>query len=941
MPSKSLLVNSNINVKESDKEESSTMLLLMNAVAEAKNKNYKKCAVEFNQSLVEAESAEHLLLSKLLELELQDLEILYQALCSGERSRRSSKQQEKKGSFKKKLSVDDGGFSNGAYEGELRSSTSSTSIGRKRSQTSLSGENIPGKSCLRKAYSLAHDMLKSETQNEAFTNIVNIHLKAENYYSCTVYCIEFKEKPIVEKFLCTLDDSQTYKISQVCLFIASKDTRPDNIGHHSFNAKSRLEYSKLAYKLQPNSMKTVETLCKLYRVNNETEKAHSMAKTFLEEIDSKCEAIVLLEIMCLLDKAEYENAKSNLRQALKDNDDGKQLKVVEAILYILEKETNNGIEIITNMGINENKMLLVTTLDLLKLDSLQVFVVQLLAYLTRRMVGGESEITRKEEEEMKTLNELKSLLSVSGQLLSLKSSDNLQMAKIYIDCLYICGSLDEAQMYLIKLVKENPNDILPMVYLANIRLKAGAYIASTEDFRALLSMYGKSNLERNLENLTFDERKEIARVHRLHGFRYLAREASYKDAAECFTVAICAINGPLAIGLLLSRGYCYMHMNDFDKAAADFKECLSQNDKLASALCARAVLYAITTHVEESLTDFHEAFTSNSISCQQCLPRLPLEHVLIFSQMLIQYVKQGIEGVVDRKNPLYSISEIDNNFNESNENHYKELDKQYLSYSHFLCQVFPKNIDYIATYVECLHLRHERTTMQVTIEQAITSFPDETILRAWNCVFLAEQRQLEEAIMQVQNLQADQEQLNRAFFYLSKKTRHHLFDRVFKKAVKSVENSKNEDALNFYNIAHMLNNTDVATIRGRMKCYQVLGETKNWLKDLTKLLQLEPTVQDYCARATYHQKQGEELKACEDFISALELNEQETKEYVIINSNSDDIVRLFQNTAITMVDLNKPKTVTRLCDAGLKFDTSHKGLLQLKERSNTNKCCIQ
>ena len=99
-----LFVNTSFDGESTEERETTaTMLLLMNAIAECKNKNIKKASVEFNESYSATYSNDDLFTSKLLELSFQDLEILYQTLCADLKNRRSSKQHEKKGSFKKKI----------------------------------------------------------------------------------------------------------------------------------------------------------------------------------------------------------------------------------------------------------------------------------------------------------------------------------------------------------------------------------------------------------------------------------------------------------------------------------------------------------------------------------------------------------------------------------------------------------------------------------------------------------------------------------------------------------------------------------------------------------------------------------------------------------------------------------------------------------------------
>ncbi|XP_066926748.1 tetratricopeptide repeat protein 34-like [Clytia hemisphaerica] len=924
-----LLVNTSFDGESSEERETTaTMLLLMNAIAECKNKNIKKASVEFNESYSATYSNDDLFTSKLLELSFQDLEILYQSLCADMKNRRSSKQHEKKGSFKKKSSVSDSSFANAAYEGEMRSSSSSSSsLGRKRSQISLNEESILGKACLRKAYLLYRDLQKPEyqnTQSEAFLNIAQIHLKVENFHSCAILCVEFLEKFTVERFLCQLDDVQIGKIADICLFIAAKES-----GGVDIDAK--IQYSKMAARLQPNNPDPVLSLCNLYRYNNETEKAFATCKVYLDEVDANCESMIVTQMICLTDSSKHALVISHLEDFLSHHHNCTELSMILCIAHILNRDPEKGMLLLDQLGLQDDtdkKKQFASLLELLKVFNLKLFVNELCTYLSVI------------DESVENLQMKKTVLSLAARLLAYKSENRLEIAKLYIDSLHVCEELDIAQDFLIKLVKEYPTETLPMVYLANIRLKVGAYVASTEDFRALLKVYGEENLTNDLSKLPLDERKEIARVHRLHGVRFLGNEYAFREASECFTVVLCAIDGSSAPGLFLSRGYCYMHLNNFEAADQDFKQCLERKEFVTAALCARAVLYAVTTHVEEALRDFKEAFNLDSTACQKCLPKLPYEHVTVFSQMVIQYIKQGVENTSAGRKKLYDISDLNVVDISTANTATTEMDLDILRYSEFLCKVFPSNIDYVSTYIECLHLSNDKITMKIAIDRALGAFPGEPRFEVWRGVALSEQRQLEDSINSMKDLCDLNEETLHILTYISPKAKKQIYERCMKKGRKSIEKERYGSAVAYYSLASSLFKNDVCPLRERMQCHQRLAHHKKWLIDMSRILALDPTTNDYCIRAVYHQKQGEDLMACEDYMSALDLDEQETIQMVTVNANTEDVTRLFHITAVSISQIGKVKTASRLCEAGLKFDPNHKGLKQLVEKTSNNRCTL-
>ena len=983
--------------EEEEKETTATMLVLMNAIAECRNKNVKKACVEFNESYNATYSNDDLFTSKLLELSFDDLELLYQTVVGSSgagdgRSRRSSKQNDnKKGSFKKKTSISESSsFANAAYEGcsgEMRSAsssssslgrkTSSSSLGRKRSQVSLSDqENIQGRSCLRKAFMLVRDLHKPEyqnTQSEAFLTIANIHVKVENFYSCAVLCVGFKEKFTVERFLSTLNKQEVGKIAEFCQSIGSSK------GSSGFDTDSRINFAKVAVKLNSESSEPVALLCSLYRLNNETEKAIATTKVFLEEIDPNNENIMALKLICMTDNARHNIVISHLESFFIQHQpcDYKQLSMLLSIVYVLNGEPGKGMTFLDEFdimqqqqrdnvdpnnnrsGTNEKKMF-ASLLELLKLFNLQRYVTELYTYLTTLLVN-----INNDQASLKKLLEKKSVLSLGARLLAYKHEDKIEIAKLYVDCLHLCGNGDKksvavAQAFLVKLVKEYPEQTLPMVYLANVRLKTGAYLASTEDFRIILKLSGEENLTNNLSQLSLDERKEIARVHRLHGVRFLGNECAFNEAAECFTVVLCAI-GSMAPGLYLSRGYCFMHLNNFDEAERDFKECIDKKEFVTAALCARSVLYAVTTHVEEALRDFQNAFNSDPSACQKCLPKLPFEHVTVFSQMIIQYIKQGIEEtlkVLESHEKLYIENNIDSIENmetvatveattaQTSEKQPK-LDQSVLRYNEFLCKVFPCNVDYVSTYIECLHLTDDQPAMQIAIDRALEAFSGEPQFKAWKGILLSKQKHVKEAIDSLKPVVGDvsNKEVTRIITcHMNNKARKQIFDQCMRKGRRCVEKKKENrytDAVNYFSLASALFIKDVTPIRERMECYRCLGVQDKWLTDMACILRLEPTIDDYCVRAAHHHAQGEDLNACEDYINALELGHAQTVNLVAMNSNTDGVTHLFYATALSLGQINKTKSSQRLCEAGLKFDPNHKELRQLADKTTINKCTIQ
>lgn len=931
--SKSLFVNTNFSNKEN---EPSTMLLLLNAVSEAKNKNIKKANVEFNQSFLETKEKEELFLSKVLELEYQDLEALFLCICGSEKNRRSSKQQEKRGSLKKS-SVGDLSFSNSAYENELKLNLQNGSLGRKRSQVSLNEESIQGKNCLRKAYYLRREIMKVDFEEDSIRTMISIHLKAENYYPCVVLLTDILSKPFFEPILISLDDSEKFKMGQICVFVVTNVIQ-NKSSLSSTDFKTANEHAQLACKLMPNEEKPFELLCKIYRKANETSKALAIAKTFLEEVNKSAEEIIIQKVFCLIDNGDCINALHLIESTLSECEirNLKEFTILKGFLSFLSEDTAKGMDIFRTYKVDEHRATIVNILEQFHDHDLR-FILHKAQTWFQQLLNDFKEIDS--DDDMKSdVYEAKRMLMLVSYLLSYKNPDQLSFANLHVDCLVLCGEYELAQAFLVKLVKDYPEERLPMVYLANLRLKLGAYVAATEDFRTLYMMWGMQGLLDDLSNLPIEDRREIARVHRLHGFRFFNRTERFHEAAECFSVAISAI-GLSATGLFLSRGFCYIHMNDYNKAIDDFNKCLHADDSIAAALCARAVLYAVTTHVEEAILDFQKAFSIDASACQQCLTKLPMEHALTFGQLIIQYIKQELEETTKHKKTHHHLNDIHSMENISH--HIFNIET--VKYSEFLCKVFPNNTDYVSTYIEALYVANESSAAHYETNSALNTFPGNPLFVAWKGVFLTQQRKFDDATTYLKDMKTNAEEVLHILSYLDQKMKKNIFDKVTSKARTLADIQKHGEALAYYNIASMLYTKDVASLRGRMECHYKIDETKKWLRDLGKVINLQPTADDICLRAQYYRSQGEELKACEDYIAALAVEEEKTIEIVTINSNGDEIVELFYSCAWCMIEMDKHAEVLRLCNAGLKFDPYHKNLKQLRDktRSNVSKCVIQ
>ena len=933
-----LVVTSSECIEEDQTDKNNTMDVLVKAATEAREGNIKKSVVELNDGLKECKGNEDLFLSKLIELDFQDLEMLYVAFCGSEKKRKGSKL----GSFKKKSSVGDASFTNEGFEVEFKSDQNSWGRGKKKSQGNINEESDICLSCLRKAYNLQREIKMADLKEDIFKLVLETHIKVENYYPCVLLLAESQHKYTDKKIL-SLNNQQKYAMFDICMSIVTNILKDGSMPDVS-EGNQCINYCILAIKLLPSIMKPHSILCNIYKMRNETKRACQIATSFLQEVDPKNDYIMLLLVLCQVDEGKTQSVLKRLNNMEQNGLQlTKNMVATRGLLLIISGYIEQGVKILTDMKLSDEKETITGVVELMKSNQLLHILENAKTYIEDKI---EKNKNTKSETIKDQLQEERNFLKLVCQTLTRKNPNDLSLARIYCDCLILCEEFSMIENYLTNQIHQHPMEILPVIYLANARLKMGAYNAACQDFRALLQLSGEEKLIENLSLLSIEDRMEIARVHRLHGFRYLDKEFAFQDGVECFSVAISAV-GKSSIGLILTRGYCYMHLNHFDLASKDFNYCIRKDESSAPALCARAVLYAVTTHVEEAITDFQKAFTSEINSCYQSLVKLPLEHVSIFCQLVIQFVKQEIERVRNRdkmRNEKVELSDTDC-WKESDfrrEPSGSDFNSQVLNYSEFLCNLFPENIDYWSTRVACLHVSSGSNAALFEVNHALSKFPNEDSLIIWKGVLLLHQQQFDEAIIQFKDYKSSEDLMD-IISYIHINLRNQFHEVLLRKAKTLQETECYDDALKLYNFSILLSNKNIASLRGRMECFDKIGETKNWLKDLNETMTLQPTSDYACLRAQYYIAHGMELDACEDYITALTLNERNTINIVIKNSNTETVTKLFYNHALNALGLKNMEDVIKYCEAGLKFNPNDKRLRQLKERTNleSNKCTVQ
>ena len=774
-----------------------------------------------------------------------------------------------------------------------------------------------------KSYDLickAHDCLKhfqshrecKEKELAAFKMLVNVHFKAKNYYGCLTFLVD--NERLSDSMIGEMSTEQKDEIYRLCVTISTnileltkKETFANNANHEFSNSIANqvdrsVKLCHLGAKINPNSEEIIKVLCNILRSSGSLDNAIIIAENLLERNPDSVD-ILLIHLLCLIDLKHPVEVIQYIESSVEYLDT--RVDYFKAVLLILSSKVIPGLSIVKSTLEAEYENIC-RFLDICKSLSITTNskVCEYLCNVVKSSIRSSN------------IEEYDELLRLACEILVTLHPGNEEYAILQSELLLNIEKFDEAQKILLDFVERFNQSTTSILYLAKARLKQGAYVAATDDFRLLLRRQGSFKLASDLLQFSEDDRREIARVTRLHAFQFISKEHSYIDATECLSVAICAI-GTSAIGLVLARAFCYMHTNSYSDASKDWNRVLAKYPLTPSALCGRAVLNAITTHVEEAIQDFENAYRLDRRACFDCLKRLPLDSASSFVQLISRFVEQNLDDMTGEKDEIYR------------------------SYIYFLCQLFPTRGEFLCLNISYYFRKHEFSAALHEANLAILHLPNDAALKIWYSVLLIHKKRTNEAAIKLSEV-SKEKSLIKSIFYknTSRNQRSELFESSLTIAKKKQTEVNYKDAIKMYNICVLIDSCNIEVIRGRMECLEKVGEIKKSQRDLDTIIRLEPNVQDFCMRAKRNYYNDNLREACTDYVAAIELDEVEAVTSAINELGVEAIIKMFVSCAEISYLSKNIKDMTKICDSGLKIDRYNKEMRRLQRKGNSQ-CSIQ
>ena len=499
---------------------------------------------------------------------------------------------------------------------------------------------------------------------------------------------------------------------------------------------------------------------------------------------------------------------------------------------------------------------------------------------------------------------------------------DLAIHLLHVKVLVKLQRCEAAQEILVRYIQRYPDDPFPMIHLANLRMQLGAYVAAVQDFRVIMLAIGSARFAEYLYRLSAAERQEIARVHRQHGFRYLHSEKSYPDAIECFNISIIALCGT-ATGLILVRGFCYANLGDYELALNDFLSVLEREPNNTAAIVSKSVIYSVLDYEEETLKGLGVILQANKEVAASVLRKIPISCVLVFATLLKNYVNKVLDEVNTKDESAIETAGI---------------------YAEFLSSIF-KTPQYRCFYAKYLLHRRKYDDAKTEVEVALRSEPDNQIALSQKAFLLAKTSNMRECLFIMKTLaDTNADVLEKYIRLLSIREINELRSMVLKEAREKKEAKDNPGAIRCYNLALMIaGRKDIEILRGRFDAFVDDGQLEESLSDITSIIEAKPSYEDYCIRAKIHTSLSKEKLAWNDYIKAMELDEERTITLLNDQAIMKHVLCLFCIAANGAFVRERYKEVLRLCDFGLKLDSNHKGLKQLRYRTKcvVNRCVIQ
>lgn len=771
--------------------------------------------------------------------------------------------------------------------------------------------------------------------DKGISSILDIHINAGRTYHALWALREYYEK---EKALPNLDTAVGLQLHEPLIHIVRElnencinQRNSDSTCRKELNIRNEraLVYCEIAKHFDINDVEMSVLYMDCLNQSGKTTEAIKLGRDLKEKGDQNSTVVYALA-NSHVHQGKYISAIEQINESIIHLSASPDLLSLRGFAHVLSGNMSKGVADITSACKNEISIAF-TKFRNLKLSDQEMIRDRISQYvrncmeadpLKERYSASDRESTSSGQPQQDSENKLH-MIRYQCEFLAKLYQKDLSIHLLHVEVLLRLERYEAAQELLVLFIQRCPDDPFPMIHLANLRMRLGAYVAAVQDFRIIMLAIGSARFAEYLHKLSCSERQEIARVHRQHAFRYLHSEKSYPDAVECFNISIIALSGS-ATGLILVRGFCYANLGDYELALNDFLSVLEREPDNMAAIVSKSVIYSVLDYEEETLRGLGVILKANKEAAINVLRKIPMSCVMVFATLLKNYVNRVLDEGKDTKDEIaFETAGI---------------------YADFLISIF-KSSQYRCLYVK--YLLHGRKYDEATIEvdSVLRKEPDNQTALSQKVFLLAKTSKTRECLVMMRVFaDADTSELEKYIRLLSIREINELRNIVLKEAKDKSDAKDTRAAIRWYNLALVIaGRRDIEILRGRFEAYVDDGQLEAGLQDITSIIEAKPTYEDYCIRAKMNTTLGKEKLAWNDYIKAMELDEERTINLLNEQASLKHVLCLFCIAANGAFVRERYKEVLRLCDFGLKLDPNHKGLKQLRYRTKcvVNRCIIQ
>ena len=502
----------------------------------------------------------------------------------------------------------------------------------------------------------------------------------------------------------------------------------------------------------------------------------------------------------------------------------------------------------------------------------------------------------------------------------------------YSDVLVAMDMPAEAQAIMLRMVKTTPNECLPIIHLAALRMKLGNTELALEGLCSVLREVDEESLAADLSEFPKKERAQISREAHTRGLT-LSREEKYCEAIDCFGVAIAGASCH-APDAFLARARCLVQLQHYLKAISDFTAVLKRTPSCVEALCGRACVYVRLQEDLAASRDILFSLHTNIAATTRFLSALPELRLRMVLFTLEKYLQVAFAYCGKNGDVASTIQE----------DSFMTCGESLLLLSDLLVSLCPENSKYLSVLGDAL-IVHKRYPEAITkLKSAQELSPLDVSITARISLLHTKVDDHEAAMNELTKLVDDWETLVFCVQAMNEGGKCKLAQSSFKQGELLKNREKNGEALKYYSIAVAASCCrDAGILRARGKCLEILQEYTRAIRDFSMVLALpNPLISDFCARAVAYMMDDDDEKACRDFISALERDANIAQNLIASRPGKDSAIGIFLTSARiahARKDYEKGHTI---CEFGLMLDENDSDLLAIKEKceNHMQKCIL-